>query len=141
MIKTFNRVMGVFGVGSDGEVRTGTTGEKEWQVTSFSAVSDRWDAKAKKKVSTWWKVTVFGDRVPKIVKGQRVAIVGEAYLEEWNDKQFLKINAESVEVLSGQVTEEKEPEKAGTRVAYTSKGGKLEPAADQTLTDDQSMPF
>ena len=131
MIKTFNRVMGVFGVGSDGEVRTGTSGDKDWQMTNFSAVTDAWDAKAKKKISTWFKVTIFGDKVPRIVKGQRVAIVGEIRMEEYNDKTYLKINAESVEVLSGHV----ESEDSGTRVAKPKSEAAVE------AFDDQAMPF
>lgn len=72
-------------LGSDPETRT-TNGGKT--VTSASlATSHGW---GDRKKTTWWKVTIWGQRGEAFAenhrKGDMAALTGSAYLDEWSDR-------------------------------------------------------
>ena len=87
-------------LGADPETRFTTNGQK---VTSFRVATN--SKRAGKEVTTWWRVTIWGDRfdkmLPYIKKGSAIIVTGELRAEIYMDKSgqpqiSLEITAESL---------------------------------------------
>lgn len=94
-------------LGRDAETRTASSGP----ITSFSVATSH--GYGERKRSTWWRVTVFGKSAEwagKLRKGDKVAVVGSAYMDEWKGtdgsaKQTLSIDARNVTSLMSKPAE------------------------------------
>ncbi|MGZ3633632.1 MAG: single-stranded DNA-binding protein [Parachlamydiaceae bacterium] len=73
-------------VGADPETRFSTSGQK---IISFRVASNT--KRQGKEETTWWRVTIFGDRFDKMLtyvkKGSAVIITGEMTTQLWTDKE------------------------------------------------------
>lgn len=69
-------------VGSDPETRFAPSGQK---IVSFSIAENT--KKQGKEVTTWWRITIFGDRFDKMLsyvkKGSYLVVYGEMSLDTW----------------------------------------------------------
>lgn len=73
-------------LGGDPETRFAPSGQK---IVSFSVASN--SKRKGKEETTWWRVTIFGDRFDKMLtylkKGSSVIISGEMSTELWTDRE------------------------------------------------------
>jgi single-strand DNA-binding protein len=86
-------------VGQDAEIRTTNNGE----VTGFSlAVDQGW---GERKTTNWFRVSIWGDRGRKlsghILKGNKLAVVGELTIGEYNGKPQFDVRASEVDPFLG----------------------------------------
>ena len=92
----FGTVVG--NVGRDADLRTTPSGSS---VLNFS-VADNVYHKGEKKVQ-WFRVAIFGKRAEALAehikKGSTVAVSGEVFMEVYNDKSYLEMNAVNVNII------------------------------------------
>jgi single-strand DNA-binding protein len=73
-------------VGADPETRFSSSGQK---IISFRVASN--SKRQGKEETTWWRVTVFGDRFDKMMtyikKGSAIMVTGEMSSQLWTDKE------------------------------------------------------
>jgi len=121
-------------VGRDAEIRQagGST------VCGFSLAVSGYDRRAKQKVTTWYRVSVWGARgerlAPMLTKGSKVALSGELSVSEYEGKTQLEVTAQDVTLLGGKPQDAPAP---APRAAKTAP--KDAPAAD--FPDDDQIPF
>lgn len=91
-------------LGHDAELREYGDGKR---VLVMSVASDRYDYRARKRVTDWVRVVVFGRRaetMPSITKGCAVCVRGEGYVRSRQAKDgtwrsVLEVHAEDVQVI------------------------------------------
>ena len=123
-------------IGNDAEVRHTPTGKS---ITSFSvAMNSGW---GDNQHTTWVRCTMWGDRgekvAPYLLKGQKVAITGEASMREWEGGGKSGV---SFECKVDNVTLCGEKKMADPGQQY-NKGTEQAKAAMAPDFDDQEIPF
>lgn len=86
-------------VGNDAEIRTTNNSE----VTGFSlAVDQGW---GERKTTNWFRVSIWGERGRKlaghILKGNKVCVVGELEIGEYNGKPQFNVRAAEIDPFMG----------------------------------------
>ncbi len=85
-------------LGADSELRATAGGE---MVLGFRVACDH--GFGEKKSTTWARVSMWGKRgeklAPMLTKGQRVAVRGELWTEEYEGKVSVQVRADEVELL------------------------------------------
>ena len=76
-------------VGQDSELKSTANGTS---ILEFSVVEDAW---AGEKKSTWYKCSLFGKKAESlqnlIKKGAAVSVIGQSYLDEWENNEGIAI--------------------------------------------------
>ena len=88
-------------IGKDAETRHIPSGQA---VASFSVANNI--GYGKNEQTLWFDVSIWGKRaegglIPYLVKGQEVAVSGELSTREHDGKTYLKINANTVDLVGG----------------------------------------
>lgn len=135
-------------VGTDAELKSLGSGD----VLSFRMASDRWDGRAKAKVSDWVAVSMFGARGAKLAgmlqKGTRVAVRGSMWVREYShqgvQRWSLELRADDVELTGGRPAGETRQETPARDALLGSRAALEEPgrgAAWERQYGDEEIPF
>lgn len=74
----------------------------------FSVAEDRYMGPGKDKLTTWHACSFFGKRAEAVAQyvtvGNQIAVHGQCYLEEYQDKQYMKVAVDNLVLVGGQQT-------------------------------------
>ncbi len=135
-------------LGADAELVSGKNG----QFLSFRMATD--DRKSGEKITTWFRVTLNGDRAPKIVeyltKGKLVNVIGTESVGTYQAKDGTtqvsrEINASNIEFVSvgsgATQSEETKVEKTEIETGVLAKKEKPVPVASKAPSEEDDLPF
>jgi len=127
-------------LGSDAESKALSTGTSvlEFSVAVASGYGD-------KQKTTWARCALFGKRAEGalkgyLVKGQKVAVTGEATLEEWEDKKSggtksaMKVSVHTIDLIGEKKTSDGAPARPNNTIAMMQN-------AKPTAFPDEDIPW
>lgn len=125
-------------LGGDAEIRYTKAGKP---VTQFSAAMDSgW---GERKTTTWVRCTMWGDRgvavAPYLLKGQKVAVTGEASMSEWTAKDGTIKSSFECNVGNVTLVGEKKVVASTPQEPHPVTGH--QPAAQEPFKEDEDIPF
>lgn len=122
-------------LGSDAELKHTTSGKT---VVNFSIAAR---GRSKNDEPTWVRAAMWGERATKVAqyltKGSRVAVSGTLSTREYNDKTYVELDVQELELL-GDTRREQPPADARTGRARTPESYG---AAPQRYGGDDDIPF
>jgi len=149
-----NKIIIIGHLGKDPETRFTASGQK---VTTFSVATNK--RKGDQDETTWFRVTVWGDRFDKMMqyfkKGSVIFVSGELALNKWTDasgqeKTSLEITADSLSFLPGSRDASKEPSEEGAganRFRSQKAAFEFEPSrvvsgkGNDSMSEEEPLPF
>lgn len=107
-------------------------------VTNMNVAVNGYDYKAREKVTTWVRVSMFGDRGEKlgqaVHKGDRIMASGEPRFSIYNDKVQIELTAQSFSIISSKPRDEEPPARQQSKPA-------TKPKQAAEFPDDEDVPF